>query len=167
MVVKVSSHQYIPAHCSAGKNHKIQFSCVVSGSAVLLATGWLPNEPVSPLYCSPFCRFSLLSEQYLICCSVIPRLVALLTTAWWADWILHLMVFFFLVSCVSQSLIIFFFSLLGSLKFIRVSPSVFPKSGLKLTEDLWVLSWTQRFLCVLQVIVLLIIPVWSFLLFNT
>lgn len=167
MVVKVSSHQYIPAHCSAGKNHKIQFSCVISGSAVLFATGWLPNEPVSPLYRSPFCRFSLISKQYLICCSVIPRLVALLTTAWWADWILHLMFFFFL-SAVFLSLWSFFFlSFLGSLKFIRVSPSVFPKSGLKLTEDLWVLSWTQRFLCVLQVVVLLIIPVWSFLLFNT
>lgn len=99
------------------------------------------------LCCSPFCRFSLLSKQYLFCCSVIPQLVALLTTAWWADWILHSM-FFFSLSAVFLSPWYFFFSLLGSLKFICVSPSVFPKSGLKLTEDLWVLSWAQRFLSV-------------------
>lgn len=136
--------------------------------SVFITTGQITNEPVSTLYCYAFCKFSLLSKQYLICCNAMPLVGALFTTAWRADWILFdfFYIFFFLLgSCVSQSLIIFF-SRMNSLKLVCVSLSVLPQTGLKLTEDLWVLSW-EISSYILHVIVLLIIPVWCFPLCNT
>lgn len=67
----------------------------------------IDHKRFNPL-CYAFCKFSLLSQQYLICCNVISLLAALFTTAWSADWILHFFVCFFFLSAVFLSLIIFF-----------------------------------------------------------
>lgn len=48
-------------NCSAGKNHKIQFSCVLSVSAVLLAAGWITNPfhpSIVPLSAGSLCSLS-------------------------------------------------------------------------------------------------------------
>ena len=113
----------------------------------------ISNEPVPALYCYAAIKFYLLSKQYLICCYAVSACCPFHHNleSRRADWILH-----------SVFVCLFLFPLLDSLKLVHISQSVLPTSRLTLTGAVSAeLSWEISF-CILQVVFLLIIPVWCF-----
>ena len=128
----------------------------------------ISNEPVPALYCYAAIKFYLLSKQYLICCYAVSACCPFHHNleSRRADWILHFLFvclfLFFSPSSPFLSLWSFLFPLLDSLKLVHISQSVLPTSRLTLTGAVSAeLSWEISF-CILQVVFLLIIPVWCF-----
>lgn len=128
----------------------------------------ISNEPVPALYCYAAIRFfcylsnTLFVAMQSLCLLPFSPQPREQESRLNSPFSVCLFISFFSPSSPFLSLWSFLFPLLDSLKLVHISQSVLPTSRLTLTGAVSAeLSWEISF-CILQVVFLLIIPVWCF-----